>query len=372
MHKKIRIAHIMYSFTGIGGLENGVINIINNLDEDRFFHVVCSLTAVGEITGRIFRNNVKFVEIHKKEGNDIRLPFKLYSVLKREKIDLVHLRNWAALVEGFLGAKAAGIKGIIYSEHGRHFEDAWKKQSLKFHIKRYLFSKVDVLLAVSQNLADEMARLYRLDRKIHVIINGVDTQKFKPASCRSSMFSHVKPKTKILGTVARLDPGKNIDQLIMDIASVSNFPLHLVIAGDGPERAKLENLVKENNIHEKVTLLGNCNDIPRLLNCLDIFVLPSVSEGLSNVILEAMASGLPVVVYDVGGNKELVQNGKGGFLVPLRDREGFMEAVLRILKDKTMAKTMGRFNRDLVLNKFSLEKMICSYAELYSSSFPLK
>ena len=226
---------------------------------------------------------------------------------------------------------------------------------------------MDVLLAVSRNLANEMSALYGLNRKIRVIVNGVDVQKFKPARCNFSTLLKERSKTKILGTVARLDRGKNIDQLIVDVATISSLPVHLVIVGDGPERERLENLVKKYKILNKTRLLGNRNDVPRILNCLDVFVLSSVSEGFSNVILEAMASGLPVVAYDVGGNRELVQDGMGGFLVPLKDRAGFLDAVLRILNDRALAEAMGRFNRDLVLNKFSLEKMVCSYTELYSS-----
>lgn len=364
---KIKIAHVMYSFTHIGGLENGVINIINNLDQNKFFHIICSLTSIGKIANRILSNNVKFIELKKRSGNDLTLPIKLYRIFKKEEIDVVHLRNWAALVEGFIAGKSANVKKIIYSEHGRHFEDVWEKKKIKFYIKRYCFSKVDVLLSVSQNLADELATLYNLKRRIEVIINGVDTGRFQPAPCNLNILEKEKQNLKLIGTVCRLDPGKNLDQLILDIGAIADSSLKLLIAGDGPERERLEDLIRKNGLLHRVFLLGNRDDVPAILNCLDLFVLPSLSEGLSNVILEAMASGLPVVAYDVGGNRELVQNGKGGFLVPLKDRRALIEAVLKILRNGSLATKMGDFNRNLVLQKFSLPKMAESYERLYSS-----
>ncbi len=127
--KIIRIAHVVYSFSTIGGLENGLINLLNNLDPGRFFHVVCSLTGLGNIVDRVKNHNVTYHALGKREGNDLRVPFLLWKVFRQEKINVVHLRNWATMVEGYVAARAANISKIIYSEHGRHFEDIWQKKS---------------------------------------------------------------------------------------------------------------------------------------------------------------------------------------------------------------------------------------------------
>lgn len=366
--KTVRVAHVLYSFGNIGGLENGLVNILNSLRQDGFFHIVCSLSTLGSIRERVFARNVSYYALNKREGNDFSIPFKLYSIFKKEKIDVVHLRNWASMLEGFVAAKFAQVNKIIYSEHGRHFEDIWYRHTLKTALKRYIFSHVDVLLCVSADLAREMAELYKLQRKAKVIINGVDLDKFVPLSHSEARKRYGWSKhEKVIGTVARLDNGKNLDQLIEDI-SILGKENGLVIVGDGPEKSKLENLIQQQGHKGRMILMGHQDDIPGLLNCFDVFALPSGSEGLSNVILEAMACGLPVVAYDVGGNKELIVNEKGGYLVDLNNRTGFSKAVESLIIDCVLRKQMGDYNRDRVSKKFSVKNMAASYSAMYALS----
>lgn len=366
--KTVRVAHVLYSFDSIGGLENGLVNILNNLRQDGFFHVVCSLSTLGSIKERVSARNVRYYGLNKREGNDLSIPFKLYSIFKKEKIDVVHLRNWASMLEGFVAAKFAQVNKIIYSEHGRHFEDIWYGHTLKTALKRYILNHVDVLLCVSADLAREMAGLYKLQRKAKVIINGVDIDKFIPLSHSEARKKYGwSANETIIGTVARLDRGKNLDQLIEDI-SILGKENRLVIVGDGPEKSKLENLIQQQGQEGRIRLMGHQDDIPGLLNCFDVFALPSGSEGLSNVILEAMACGLPVVAYDVGGNKELIVNEKGGYLVDLNNRTGFSKAIESLIRDSVLRKQMGDYNRVRVSKNFSVKNMAASYSSMYALS----
>lgn len=367
MSKKITICHVVFSFDAIGGLENGVINLVNGLNTNRFQHVICALTCCGDIQHRIEASNVTYIELHKKEGNDISLPFLLSRLFKQYKIDVVHLRNWPTMVEGFVGAKIAGIQRVIYSEHGRHFEEIVQKKFLKYHIKKYIFNHVSVLLTVSNEVKNEIRRLYKTKRDIRVIQNGVDHLRFRPIK-KDSVRHRLgfKPSDAILGTVSRLVKGKNLHGLIHEFAQRCNEKTLLII-GDGPERRALEHLVQSLSLNERVKLLGNRNDIPELLNCLDIFLLPSLSEGLSNVVIEAMACGIPVGAFDTGGNLELIDHEKGGVLVPLNKMSELISLTFFILDNKNNAKTMGIYNRKKIEAEFVIDKMIRAYNHMYEN-----
>ncbi|NIA09571.1 MAG: glycosyltransferase [Nitrospiraceae bacterium] len=366
--RKRRIAHVLYSFSSIGGLENGLVNILNYLDSAKFEHVVVSLTGLGSIRQRVTAENVKYFALDKPEGNDMTLPFRLYRIFRKEKVDVVHLRNWATMVEGYVAARLAGAPCLIYSEHGRHFEDVWQKKRLKTAVHCFILNHVDVTLCVSKTVADEMKKLYRLRRDVRVILNGVDTERFKPLSKTEARRKlGFDPESKIIGSVGRLDKGKNFDQLIIDFLSTVDFG-QLVIVGDGPERDKLKSIINKHYTRNRVILTGHLNDVPVVLNCFDLFVLPSGSEGLSNVVLEAMACGLPVIAYDVGGNKELIVNEKGGYLVDLNNRTGFSKAIESLMRDPVLRKQMGDYNRARVSKNFSVKNMAALYSAMYALS----
>lgn len=366
MNNFYRIFHVVYSFDSIGGLENGLINIVNKIDNSSFHHVICSLTNVGDITNRIFNTNVTYYSIGKRSGNDPILPFKIYRLLKREAPDVVHLRNWPTMVEGFVAARMANIAKVIYSEHGRHFESVWHGKRLKTAIIRHILNSVDQCLCVSNDVASEMKSLYKLKRNIDVILNGVDTDKFRPIRNSMSTSKYGWASGINVGSVGRLDRGKKYHELISDFSSYSNGDTNLIIVGDGPELDNLTVLADKANSSSHIYLAGSRDNIPELLNCFDVFVLPSESEGLSNAIMEAMSCGLPVIAYDVGGNKELLQNGKGGFLIDKNDRYDFIAKVKYLIDNKEIRQKMGMFNRQYIIDNYSLTSMVNKYATFYS------
>lgn len=362
--QKITICHIVYSFSKIGGLENGVINIINGLDQEVFNHIVVSLTDLGELKDRVFSRNVCYYAINKNEGNDFFLPSKLYSILVRHNVHVLHLRNWPTMVEGFLAGKLSKTPYIIYSEHGRHFESVWNNQKIKSFIIRYILKRVNRCLTVSENVAKEITQLYCLDREVDVILNGVDIDRFSNDTKHVDLGKFgLKEGCKIIGSVGRLVVGKRFDELIVDF-SKSCFDGKLVIVGDGPERDNLERLARECG-DGRVLLIGNHDDIANILNHFEFFVLPSESEGLSNAIMEAVSCGLPVIAYDVGGNSEIVHHQKGGVLVKWHDRNRFVDAVNELFYNDQLKSEMGRYNRDLAVNCFALDIMVSNYSRLY-------
>lgn len=357
-----KILHIVYGFETIGGLENGLINIINGSDCKKFIHVICSLTKNGTIANRVKNKNVFYYSLHKKDGNDPLLPFRLYNIIRKERPDAVHLRNWPSMVEGFVAAKMGRVNNIIYSEHGRHFDSVWNGQRVKTAIIRHILNSVDHCLCVSADVAKEMKELYQLSRPVEVILNGVDSDKFSPKS--EEDFGRTENKF-VIGSVGRLDKGKRYDHLIDDFDRIHEG-VELRIVGDGQEFDNLKKLAKSKSHHKEIKLLGSLDNVEENLQQFSVFVLPSESEGLSNAIMEAMSCGLPIVAYDVGGNRELVKQELGGFLVKDSNRHDFMEKIKYLYERPLLREQMGRFNRQYIVDNYSLKNMVQKYEQIYA------
>jgi sugar transferase (PEP-CTERM/EpsH1 system associated) len=362
----IVVAHVVYSFDKIGGLENGLVNILNALSGPSFKHVVCSLKCLGDLRDRVTATNVYYYSLDKREGNDLSIPIKLFSIFRKECVDVVHLRNWVTLVEGYLAAKMARASKVIYSEHGRHFEDIDLSKKLNTAVKKILFNRVDTLLTVSSQLSDEMKDRYGLNRRIEVIQNGVDVNKFFPARHPAPLnrFFGFDPQDFIVGSVARLDAGKNFEEFISNFIAYQKNNIKLVIVGDGPEYNNLKNLIDSNDASDRIILLGHRDDIPPILQSFNLFVLPSSSEGLSNVLLEAMATGLPLVAYNVGGNPELIDN-DGGYLLGLKENDAFQNCISLMAENPFQCEAMGKYNRKKAEIQFSIDVMIIKYKQMY-------
>jgi len=364
----IVIAHVLYSFDEVGGLENGVVNLINNLSTNRFKHIICALTRVGDLKNRVRIKDVQYYSLNKHDNNDLSLPISLWKIFRNHHVDVVHLRNWPTMVEGYTAARLANVKNVIYSEHGRHFEDIDEGRKLNTIIKKYIFNHVDLLLAVSKQLGIEMKQVYSLKRDIRVIPNGVDTDKFCP------IFKPMIKKQLVLnndelvvGTVSRLDKVKNLDRFFRE-AIRNNFSAKILVVGDGPEKDGLEKLVKQLGVRDQIIFLGNRQDIPEIINCMDIFILPSKSEGMSNVVLEAMSCGVPVVAFDVGGNRELIDHDLGGGLVTQNNFDDFFKKLKQLACSPEIRANMGEYNREKVVNSFSIGHMAKAYTALYDGN----
>jgi glycosyltransferase involved in cell wall biosynthesis len=177
----------------------------------------------------------------------------------------------------------------------------------------------------------------------------------------------------VVGTVGRLRPVKNQSSLLRAVSLlIERSPslrneIGVAIIGDGPERARLEQQVQAENLQDVVAFLGARDDVADLLAHFDVFVLPSLAEGISNTVLEAMATGLPVIATRVGGNPELIEDGLTGRLVPPEDSETMARSIADYFSDRTMARRHGRAARQAVVQRFSLERMIADYVSLYDN-----
>jgi len=199
------------------------------------------------------------------------------------------------------------------------------------------------------------------------IPNGVDIEKFsglKKAHLRTQL--RLKTDDIVLICVGRLAKIKGHELLIEAFGKIkSHYPVKLLIVGDGPARENIENLITKKRMQNDIELLGIRNDIPDLLNLSDCFVLSSHSEGLSCSIIEAMAAGLPVVATDVGGNCELVRDGRSGYLVSPNDPIAFAEKLRILIEDKAKRKQFGHISLKIAQEKYSIDTMITRYVEIY-------
>jgi sugar transferase (PEP-CTERM/EpsH1 system associated) len=366
------VAHIIYRLD-VGGLENGLVNLINHLPEDRFRHAIICLADYSNFRRRIRRRDVALFALYKPPGKSLGVHFELWRLLCELRPDIVHTRNLAAL-EGVVPAALAGVPLRIHSEHGRDMGDL-DGSSPKHRLLRRLFRPfVHHYIALSADLEGYLRRGVGIPAgRVSHIYNGVDVQRFRPAEGREPLPhpDFRDPELFIVGTVGRMQPVK--DQLTLTRAFIqlvravpeARRRLRLVIAGDGALRAQALDSLEQAGLAGLAWLPGARDDVPRLMRGLDLFVLPSLAEGISNTILEAMASGLPVVATRVGGNPELVDEGRTGRLVPPSDPAAMAEAIGAYFADPATARAHGREARRIAEGRFSLEAMVRGYGEVY-------
>jgi glycosyltransferase involved in cell wall biosynthesis len=207
--------------------------------------------------------------------------------------------------------------------------------------------------------------------RITVIRNGADLQKFGATSRTVAReLLGIASGDFVIGTVGRLVPVKDHVVLLSAIAGVneSGVAASMVIVGDGPLRGDLESRAHALGLERQVLFLGHRPDVDRILPALDVFALTSVSEGLPNTVLEAMATGLPVISTDVGGVDELVVDGETGLLVPARDAGAFSAAILKLAGDRGLREEMGAKGRKRATAQFGLPTMLAGYARVYKES----
>lgn len=369
------VVHVVYRFD-VGGLENGIVNLLNRFPDGPYRHAIVALTEVTDFRLRIQRQDVAFYSLHKAPGNGLKLFPRLYHLFKELRPAVVHSRNLAALEAAAPAAWAAGVPLRIHGEHGRDVDDP-DGSSRKYQWVRRLYSPfIHRYIALSRDLERYLVdRVGISPKRVLQIYNGVDTQRFAPAPAgRRAPIAGCPFQDDdlwLVGTVGRMQTIK--DQLTLARAFVRALALkpacrarlRLVMVGDGPLLGEVQKILDEAGVADLAWLPGKRDDVPDILRGLDGFVLPSLAEGISNTILEAMATGLPVLATDVGGNAELVVQDETGELVPAAQVEAMAAALLRQYSNPVLAAAMGRAGRVRVEQLFSMESMVNAYLGAY-------
>ncbi len=367
------VVHVLYRFD-VGGLENGVVNLINRMAPQGYRHAVVALTeCVPGFAARLSRDDVQLISLHKPPGQGAKLFPRFYRLMRELAPSIVHTRNLAAL-EMVVPAAAARVPVRIHGEHGWEASDP-AGCSAKFRLLRRVFSPcVQHYVALSGQLEQYLTERVGIDaRRVARICNGVDAGRFHPPAVagRPAGMPFEPGRDFLFGTVGRIDEVEDQVTLVRAFARLcgeseaARERARLVVAGDGPWCSRVEDAVRESGCAERIWLAGSRSDVPELMGALDCFVLPSLGEGISNTILEAMACGLPVVATAVGGNPELVEDGGTGRLVPCADPAAMAAAMGEFLAAPQQGMQFGTAARARIEAQFSLEAMVAGYTGLY-------
>ncbi len=366
------VVHIIFRLD-IGGLENGLVNLINNMDTARYRHAIICLTEFTDFRARIQRPDVVVHALHKRPGKDVGAYLRLWRLLRKLRPAIVHTRNIGTL-DCQLIASLAGIKHRVHGEHGRDIADLDGVNPAYLRLRRILKPLVQRFITVSRDLdAWLQATVPVAPNKTRQIYNGVDCQRFHPPAGGEEPPKDMPFNSRehlIIGSVGRMDPVK--DQLtlvrafllLLDCVPKARQRLRLVHIGDGPLMVEAKQLLKSAGASDLAWLPGARDDVDRIYQTFDLFVLPSLAEGISNTILEAMASGLPIIATDVGGNSELVID-ETGVLVPRADPEALVKALLPYVQNSSLIRAHGGNARERAEATFSIPHMVEQYAATY-------
>jgi sugar transferase (PEP-CTERM/EpsH1 system associated) len=369
------IVHVVYAFS-VGGLENGLVNLLNRMPSQRWRHAVVSLTRIsGRFAERVQRSDVEFIELEKRPGHLVRDYPRLYRLFRRLRPAVVHTRNLAAL-EAAVPAWAAGVPVRIHGEHGWNREDPGGMRRRYQYVRRLYRPFVSRYVALSRHLEEYLEHRGGVaPHRVSQSYNGVDTERFRPAEARRPIVGcpFGDPADFLIGWIGRMDPVKDLPTLLQAFSHArqragAHARLRLALVGDGPARGSVEQLVEALGLRGHVWLAGERADIAELMRGLDCFALPSLGEGISNTLLEAMATRLPIVATRVGGNGELVESGMTGLLVPPADSDALADALVRYSSDRAMARRHAKAARRVAQSRFSLARMVDDYCSLYETA----
>lgn len=367
------IAHIIYQL-GVGGLENGLVNLINHLPQDRYRHVIICLKGYTDFSKRIKRSDVKVFDLNKQDGLNFSWYVSLYRLLRQLKPDIVHTRNFSTL-EGQIVATFARINARVHGEHGRDISDLEGKNRKYNLLRKAIRPLIHCFITVSKDLEKWLINTIKVEPDhIKQIYNGVDNVRFSPKSVINSIeipTNFITDNTFVIGSVGRMAKVKDYLSLVHAfLLLIKQTPqakdyLRLLIVGDGESRAECLALLRQAGVENMAWLPGERADISELMQLFDVFVLPSIAEGISNTILEAMSCGLPVIATNVGGNVELIIDSQTGKLVPSSNPAALATAIVEYYNHREMLIKHGQSARQLIEASFSMDNMVMGYLDVY-------
>lgn len=351
---RLRLAHVSLGLD-VGGQERLLVEFARHADRRRFDLVFVSLTSRGRLAPQLEALGWPVLALDTPPGLRPSLVLRLSRLFREQAIDVVHTHDDKPLVYGALAARLAHVSRIVHTHHHGFLPSVSRRQTFLLSLAARL---TDAFVCVSQNAARFVIEHGVPESRVLTLWNGIDLERFP--------YHGAEPAGPAL-LVARLSPEKDVATLLHAVALVQRSApeFRLEIAGDGPCRAELEELCRQFGLERCVYFLGEVSDVPALLRRASLFVLSSLTEGISLTILEAMASGLPVVTTKVGGNPEVVLDGATGRLVPSGDPAALAKALLQVWGNPDTAQLMGRAGRHRVESYFDIRRLVAQYERLY-------
>ena len=362
---KLKLMQITHDLA-IGGLQRVVVNICKNIDREKFDISVLCLRDLGEFVPEVESMGIKVYFLPQKNGTDYLSFLKVAKILRREKPDVIHTHNTQPFVDGTIGALMSGVKTIIHTDHARNFPDKRRYMYGEWLMSHFAYKVVGVSEHTSKNLI-KYEKISR--KKILIIPNGIDGNRFSININKQAKRKElgVHGSGPIIGLGVRLTEGKGINYLLQAMPDIIKkfTDITLVIAGDGPAADKLKKQTVELGITRNVLFLGPRLDIPELLKVFDIYVLPSLSEGLPMVLLEAMAAGCPIVATNVGGIPTLIKHGDNGSMVEPKNPEALASEIIKLLSSQELRSQYSKKALETFQENYSADIMTRKYEQLY-------
>jgi len=377
--RPITVAYVVYNFH-IGGLERCIARLSNHLDRGRFRPMIICLGVNGTAEQWLEVDDVEIVELHKKPSNDLSAVVRLARTLRSHSVDVVHSHNWGTLVETVLARKMARTPVHVHAERGMELaamQTSGLRKQLRGRVTRWALERSDHVVAVAEAVRSQVLhRCGGLKKTIEVIPNGVsrpplDSQGPSRHEIRQQLG--LSPEAVVMGSVGRLAPVKDFDNAIAATAQLvkAGKDAHLLLVGDGPLQTDLAAKADSLGITNHVHLVGRRDDVGNWLAAMDIYVNCSVNEGMSQSILEAMSTGLPLVVTDVGDNGVLVGGATPvGLIVPARDTTALAGAFDQLIGDAEQRHSLGKLAEKRHRELYSLESLVRRYEDLYEALTP--
>ena len=364
--QRVRVVFLITELN-IAGAEKVVARTATHLSKDRYRVLVSCLYGPGPVAGEIRAASIPVMDLEAQSKWDLRVVYRLFRLLKRENIQILHSHLFHANLLGRIAGKMAGVPIVISTRHsvdiggrGREWINRWTKRW------------TDVTIAVSDQACEAERRWSGTKSgEIVTIYDGIKTEAFERADLQESKELKrklgIESDAPVIGMIARFHRAKGHSYLMEAMPYIlDQFPkAKVLLIGGGELRPTIKEKVQKLGLTDSIIFTGIRQDIPRILSALDLFVLPSLWEGLGIAILEAMAAGLPVVATRVGGIPEVVEDRVTGLLVPPRDPEALAKAIIALLQDRERAKDMGRAGRERVEKHFSVERMVQQTEALY-------
>ncbi len=353
-----------------GGTERLVVDMSLAFAAQFHVHVFC-LDEPGVWASELRRRGIPVRCLWRQPGLDLRIPSLLARGLRAVGADIVHAHQCTAWFYAALSRLVYRKPRLVFEEHGRFYPEVDK-------LPRRLFNRLLIrrlthrFVAVSQDIRARLERYEGLaGAPIEVIYNGFAAEQPLTLAARAQLRRELgfAADDFVVGTVGRFDPIKNLPMLVASLAAAGRqMPsLRGLLVGDGPQLESIRQLIASSGLQERVRLTGFRDDARRLVQCLDLFVLASFSEGTSMALLEAIAAGIPVAVTGVGGNPEVVLAGETGWVVPSGVADALTAAILEAARDPRLRSERALAGRARFEERFAFGKMISSYAALYRS-----
>jgi len=370
--KRVNVLYVIWSLD-TGGAEQVVAALAKGLDSQRFRTIVCCLNWEGELADSVKNHGIPIIALNKRKGFDPMIIGKLRRLMRQYEIDVVHTHLWTSNFWGRIAAATARVPAVVATEHN---VDLWKSP-YHFFCDRQLARVTSRVVYVSDAVKSFYVGKTGIDApkglRIH---NGIETSGFRTGGDSSKLRADmgIAQDAKVITTIGRLVPQKGHRLFVDTMKRVhARCPEAIgLIVGDGELHQDLEGYIREQDLEKVVSLTGLRSDIPQILKLSDVFVLSSFHEGFPITILEAMATGRCCVVTDVGGNREAVETGVTGFVVPAGDVGALADPISRLLSDDSLRLEMGGAAQERVDRLFSLESMVEQtehlYAEILSGS----